>query len=258
MIDAASSSAPPLGAIASFSGSPISAAEITNALRDACRPVSHLCYADTTDGHAVAGAADGRAIRADGRDIQALIVSSCFEGRNALQRQQLVNDVLAPHILSGRLHSVQMRCWTPAQWEKLGKPENLGKPCFQLPQEDETLSPAVMGQPLALQSCTAGGPAPPAAALAPPQPVVPETQPPAPAPAPAQPAPPQPQQRPEVTVEMLVTHLQSQGEAGLASARNIMGCDHANALQRRAAALVVAAADDEAAAPPPPAPRVEA
>ena len=69
---------------------------LTAALRDACGPVEHLCYSDITDGHAVAGAKDGRAIRADGRDVQALIVSSRFEGQSALERQQLVNSVLGP------------------------------------------------------------------------------------------------------------------------------------------------------------------
>ena len=65
----------------------VSAARLTAALREACAPVLHLCYADCTDGHAVQGAEDGRAIRADGRDIKALVVSSCFEGQDALQRQ---------------------------------------------------------------------------------------------------------------------------------------------------------------------------
>ena len=61
---------------------------LTAALQQACAPVHHLCYADITDGHAVAGALDGRAIRADGRDVQALIVSPCFEGQSAVERQQ--------------------------------------------------------------------------------------------------------------------------------------------------------------------------
>lgn len=255
---------------------PLSVAALTAALREACAPVVHLCYADCTDGHAIAGAEDGRALRADGRDIQALVVSSCFEGQDSLARQQLVNRVLSPHILSGRLHSVQMRCWTPAQWEKLGRPDNLGKPCFELPAEalgSPTLSPlsGLVGEPLVLQSCTeAPSPAaaPPQAATRPPasQPPVPQPPldqtplpshdplpPPSSAPPPAPDA--RPAARPEVTVEMLVAHLQSQGVAGLASARSILGCDRANALQRRAAALVVAAGVE--AVVPPPAPRSE-
>ena len=34
----------------------VSAARLTAALREACAPVLHLCYADCTDGHAVQGA----------------------------------------------------------------------------------------------------------------------------------------------------------------------------------------------------------
>ena len=29
----------------------------------------------------------------------------------------MVNSVLADDLASGRLHSVRMKCWTPAQWE---------------------------------------------------------------------------------------------------------------------------------------------
>ena len=146
------------------------AARLTAALREACAPVLHLCYADCTDGHAVQGAEDGRAILAEGRDIRALVVSSCFEGQDALQRQQLVNRVLGPHVVSGRLHSVQMRCWTPAQWEKQGRPQNLGQPCFEEPGSP-TLAPLSgdVGEPLALQSCAAG-PQPPLTQVPPGQP----------------------------------------------------------------------------------------
>jgi acid stress-induced BolA-like protein IbaG/YrbA len=240
----------------------VSAARLTAALREACAPVLHLCYADCTDGHAVQGAVDGRAIRADGRDIKALVVSSCFEGQDALQRQQLVNRILGPHVISGRLHSVQLRCWTPAQWEKQGRPQNLGQPCFEQPGSP-TLAPLSgdVGEPLALQSCTAG-PQPPLTQVPPAQP------PPQP---PFQPLPPQTppsasqrepdQSQREITAEMIVAHLQSQGETGLASAQNILSCDHASDVARRAAALVVEAAAQcpvhGAPALPNPPPRVE-
>jgi acid stress-induced BolA-like protein IbaG/YrbA len=100
-----------------------------DALYAACAPVLHLCYADVTDGHAVAGALDGRAIHPDGRDVQLLIVSETFEGKTPLERQGVVNGVLHPYIVQGLLHSVQMRCWTSAQWERMGRPAHLGTPC---------------------------------------------------------------------------------------------------------------------------------
>ena len=252
----------------------VSAARLTAALREACAPVLHLCYADCTDGHAVQGAEDGRAIRADGRDIKALVVSSCFEGQDALQRQQLVNRILGPHVISGRLHSVQLRCWTPAQWEKQGRPQNLGQPCFEQPGSP-TLAPLSgdVSEPLALQSCTAG-PQPPLTQVPPALltqlPPQPPPQPPLQPPSqtlPPQVSPPASQREPdqsprEITAEMIVAHLQSQGETGLASAQNILACDHASDVARRAAALVVEAAAQcpvhgAPALPPPPPPRVE-
>ena len=238
------------------------AARLTAALREACAPVLHLCYADCTDGHAVEGAKDGRAILAEGRDIKALVVSSCFEGQDALQRQQLVNRVLGPHVISGRLHSVQMRCWTPAQWEKQGRPQNLGQPCFEEPGSP-TLAPLSgdMGEPLALQSCTAGPQPAPLTQVPPGQPPLAQPPPPQPPPqtpsqppsqTPSQTPPPASQREPdqsqrEITAEMIVAHLQSQGEAGIASAHNILKCDHASDAARRAAALVVEAAAQRAA-----------
>ena len=42
----------------------------------------------------------------------------------------MVNSVLAADLASGRLHSVRMKCWTPAQWEaKAARTFNPGEPC---------------------------------------------------------------------------------------------------------------------------------
>ena len=173
---------------------------------------------------------------------------------------------------------MQLRCWTPAQWQKQGRPENLGQPCFEQPCFEQPLSGA-MGEPLALQSCTAGpqlrSELPPAQSplitQPPPQPPptqsrqTPPLQPPLQPPQtpPPQTPPPASQRDPdqsqrEITAEMIVAHLQSQGESGLASAQNILRCDHASDVARRAAALVVeAAAAAHAGAQAPPPPRVE-
>ena len=40
-----------------------------------------------------------------------------------LDRQRKVNDMLADYLRDGRLHSVRMKCWTPAQWERHGRPQ---------------------------------------------------------------------------------------------------------------------------------------
>ena len=56
---------------------------------------SFLAITDVTDGHAVEGAKDGRALSADGKDVVLLVVTSLFEERTPLERQRMVNDVLA-------------------------------------------------------------------------------------------------------------------------------------------------------------------
>ena len=129
--------------------------DLHSALLAACSPVKHHCYADITDGHAAAGVLDGRALRADGRDLQLLLVSPVFEGSTVLERQRRVHAVLDPHIKSGRVHSVQMRCWTPDQWEQLGRPTDLGKPCTFASEADTSLPEPAPSRDLVLPPCTA-------------------------------------------------------------------------------------------------------
>ena len=141
--------------------------KVQDALRVALAPVHHLAVTDVTDGHAVEGVLDGRALRADGREILVLVVSAAFDGQSLIDRQRAVNAVLAedlstgkphhtaphsithycahccvhsitlhrtllhtrhdtlPHVcIAGVLHSVRMKCWTPAQWERQGAPHS--------------------------------------------------------------------------------------------------------------------------------------
>ena len=104
-----------------------------NALRGApsLSPITHLCIVDVTDGHTEDGVLDGRALAADGLELLLVVVSERFEGISLLQRQRIVNSVLAADLASGRLHSVRMKSWTPAQWEGKGRPHsfNPGEPC---------------------------------------------------------------------------------------------------------------------------------
>jgi len=94
-------------------------------LRDALSPVTWLCIADVTDGHAVEGFKDGRALDPSGLEALILIVSTQFEGKTLLRRQQMVYSVLDDDLSNGILHSVRMKCLTPKQWEKKGKPISL-------------------------------------------------------------------------------------------------------------------------------------
>ena len=68
---------------------------IGNRLQAALAPIHHLAVTDVTDGHAVEGVKDGRALRADGREILVLVVSARFDGMTPIDRQRAVNAVLA-------------------------------------------------------------------------------------------------------------------------------------------------------------------
>jgi len=89
----------------------------------ALTPITWLSISDVTDGHTVEGFKDGRALSADGLEVLVLVVSSQFEKKGPLERQRMVNNVLSDDLNSGVLHSVRMRCLTPSQWEKIGKPK---------------------------------------------------------------------------------------------------------------------------------------
>jgi len=57
-------------------------------------------------------------VSGDGHHFEALIVSERFVGRNRVQRQQLVNQVLQQHFDSGELHALSMKTQTPEEWGK--------------------------------------------------------------------------------------------------------------------------------------------
>ena len=52
----------------------------------------------------------------DGHHFEALIVSAEFAGKNRVQRQQRVNEVLRQHFNSGELHALSMKTQTPEEW----------------------------------------------------------------------------------------------------------------------------------------------
>ena len=126
------------------------AAALAPEIEQACAPVHYLCISDVTDGHAVEGAKDGRAMRADGRDMKVLIVSESFSRKSGPARQQVVNGVLADYIRSGALHSVSMRTWTPKEWLAKGSPVDLGARCsYASNRRDVEVGPS-----LRVQGCT--------------------------------------------------------------------------------------------------------
>ena len=54
-------------------------------------------------------------IEGDGRHFNAVIVSPAFEGKNSVQRHQLVYGVLGDKMKSD-IHALSMRTLTPEQW----------------------------------------------------------------------------------------------------------------------------------------------
>ena len=55
-------------------------------------------------------------VAGDGQHFEALIVSAAFVGKNRVQRQQAVNEVLRQHFNSGELHALSMKTQTPEEW----------------------------------------------------------------------------------------------------------------------------------------------
>lgn len=231
--------------------------ECARQLERHCAPLHYLCVTDVTDGHAVEGAKDGRALRADGRDLKVLIVSTRFRDKSGLERQEVVNAVLYDYIRTGAIHSVQMRCWDPDEWVEKGAPVDLGAPCSFSSKRDEVHE---FGQSLALAACTAPPDEPPPPLLPEPAPAIemmlcdcgakplPQAAPPPPRAAPPPPqavsgAPPPRERRRVVPTEatpVLVEHLRAQGIRGLETAQAILKCEHASAGSREAASQFLA------------------
>ena len=56
------------------------------------------------------------ALDGDGQHFEAIVVSAEFAGKNRVQRQQRVNEVLRQHFNSGELHALSMKTQTPEEW----------------------------------------------------------------------------------------------------------------------------------------------
>ena len=58
------------------------------------------------------------AVDGDGAHFEALIVSSVFEGKSRIQRQQAVYKALGGRMESGEIHALSMRTLTPEEWRQ--------------------------------------------------------------------------------------------------------------------------------------------
>jgi acid stress-induced BolA-like protein IbaG/YrbA len=55
----------------------------------------------------------------DGQHFGAVVVSPQFEGMSMLKQQRLVNAILQPYFDSGAIHALQLKTYTPKQWQAM-------------------------------------------------------------------------------------------------------------------------------------------
>lgn len=55
-------------------------------------------------------------VDSQGSHFNVLVVGDLFEGKRAVQRQQLIYAVLNESISSGAIHAVNMKLFTPHEW----------------------------------------------------------------------------------------------------------------------------------------------
>ena len=58
-------------------------------------------------------------VRAEGSHVEVLAIGEMFEGMRPVQKQQAVYRVLNPLIADGTIHAVNIRTYTPAEWQAL-------------------------------------------------------------------------------------------------------------------------------------------
>ena len=62
---------------------------------------------------------EGLHVETDGQHYEALIVSSDFDGKSRVKRQQMINALVRPYFDSGELHALSMKTLTPAEVKAL-------------------------------------------------------------------------------------------------------------------------------------------
>ncbi len=56
-------------------------------------------------------------IESEGSHVTVTAIGNVFEGKRAVQRQQLVYGALNEHIASGAIHAVNMQLYTLDEWQ---------------------------------------------------------------------------------------------------------------------------------------------
>jgi acid stress-induced BolA-like protein IbaG/YrbA len=57
-------------------------------------------------------------VEVSGSHVNLIVVSTAFEGLNPVKKQQLIYGVLDTYIKSGEIHAVNMKTFTPEQWQQ--------------------------------------------------------------------------------------------------------------------------------------------
>lgn len=58
-------------------------------------------------------------VEVDGSHVNMVVVGDIFEGKRAVQRQQIVYAALQEHIASGVIHAVNMKTYSVQEWQQL-------------------------------------------------------------------------------------------------------------------------------------------
>jgi acid stress-induced BolA-like protein IbaG/YrbA len=56
-------------------------------------------------------------VSGEGSHFDILVIGEVFAGLRPVQKQQLVYKVLNPHIADGSIHAVNIKTFTPAEWQ---------------------------------------------------------------------------------------------------------------------------------------------
>lgn len=56
-------------------------------------------------------------VQSDGYHVDVVVVSAAFEGLMPVKKQQMVYAALNDKITDGSIHAVNMKLYTPAQWQ---------------------------------------------------------------------------------------------------------------------------------------------
>lgn len=56
-------------------------------------------------------------VESEGSHLNVTVIGEVFEGKRAVQRQQLVYAALNEQIASGAVHAVNMKLFTPGEWQ---------------------------------------------------------------------------------------------------------------------------------------------